>query len=137
MFTSSKCPNTKPKPDNYKFATPMHRHRHRRQHRHSCILCQPPTPTQCFSIILNLPHLVNIILNLLHFSCNRKFSPAHMEGCERKNVLFQLPHKPPWPNGQGVGLLIRRLWVRVPQEVLFCACTLSSNNSCAWHHPKR
>ena len=25
--------------------------------------------------------------------------------------------KPPWPNGQGVGLLIRRLWVRVPQGV--------------------
>ena len=24
---------------------------------------------------------------------------------------------PPWPNGQGVGLLIRRLWVRVPQGV--------------------
>ena len=26
---------------------------------------------------------------------------------------------PPWPNGQGVGLLIRRLRVRVPQGVLF------------------
>ena len=26
-------------------------------------------------------------------------------------------HKPPWPNGQGVGLLIRRLRVRVPQGV--------------------
>ena len=25
--------------------------------------------------------------------------------------------KPPWPNGQGVGLLIRRLRVRVPQGV--------------------
>ena len=25
--------------------------------------------------------------------------------------------EPPWPNGQGVGLLIRRLWVRVPQGV--------------------
>ena len=25
--------------------------------------------------------------------------------------------KPPWPNGQGVGPLIRRLRVRVPQEV--------------------
>ena len=24
---------------------------------------------------------------------------------------------PPWPNGQGVGLLIRRLRVRVPQGV--------------------
>ena len=27
-------------------------------------------------------------------------------------------HLPPWPNGQGVGLLIRRLRVRVPQGVL-------------------
>ena len=27
---------------------------------------------------------------------------------------------PPWPNGQGVGLLIRRLRVRVPQGVIFC-----------------
>ena len=26
-------------------------------------------------------------------------------------------HMPPWPNGQGVGLLIRRLRVRVPQGV--------------------
>ena len=26
-------------------------------------------------------------------------------------------HKPPWPNGQGVGLLIRRLRARVPQGV--------------------
>ena len=25
--------------------------------------------------------------------------------------------EPPWPNGQGVGLLIRRLWVRVPLGV--------------------
>jgi hypothetical protein len=29
-------------------------------------------------------------------------------------------HVPPWPNGQGVGLLIRRLRVRVPQEVTWC-----------------
>ena len=29
--------------------------------------------------------------------------------------------QPPWPNGQGVGLLIRRLRVRVPQGVL-CLC---------------
>ena len=27
---------------------------------------------------------------------------------------------PPWPNGQGVGLLIRRLRVRVPQGVPYC-----------------
>ena len=29
-----------------------------------------------------------------------------------------LAQEPPWPNGQGVGLLIRRLRVRVPQGVL-------------------
>ena len=29
-----------------------------------------------------------------------------------------LLQQPPWPNGQGVGLLIRRLRVRVPQGVL-------------------
>ena len=28
--------------------------------------------------------------------------------------------EPPWPNGQGVGPLIRRLRVRVPQGVLIC-----------------
>ena len=28
-----------------------------------------------------------------------------------------LAQEPPWPNGQGVGLLIRRLWVQVPQGV--------------------
>ena len=27
--------------------------------------------------------------------------------------------RPPWPNGQGVGPLIRRLWVRVPQGVSY------------------
>ena len=32
-------------------------------------------------------------------------------------LLWLLLNKPPWPNGQGVGLLIRRLRVRVPQGV--------------------
>ena len=32
--------------------------------------------------------------------------------------------QPPWPNGQGVGLLIRRLWVRVPQGVFLDVYTL-------------
>ena len=27
------------------------------------------------------------------------------------------PARPPWPNGQGVGPLVRRLWARVPQGV--------------------
>ena len=32
---------------------------------------------------------------------------------------FIASHKSPWPNGQGVGPLIRRLWVRVPQGMQF------------------
>ena len=35
-----------------------------------------------------------------------------------KTMQNKLFGKPPWPNGQGVGLLIRRLRVRVPQGVL-------------------
>jgi hypothetical protein len=41
----------------------------------------------------------------------------------RIRALFQIcipvevAAKPPWPNGQGVGLLIRRLRARVPQGV--------------------
>ena len=31
---------------------------------------------------------------------------------------------PPWPNGQGVGLLIRRLRVRVPQGVILCCIAI-------------
>jgi hypothetical protein len=33
------------------------------------------------------------------------------------SAFAQAANKPPWPNGQGVGLLIRRLRVRVPQGV--------------------
>ena len=40
------------------------------------------------------------------------------QGFETSSSDTQLP---PWPNGQGVGLLIRRLRVRVPQGVL-CLC---------------
>ena len=36
--------------------------------------------------------------------------------------------KPPWPNGQGVGLLIRRLRVRVPQGVLSRRHTYDERN---------
>ena len=35
------------------------------------------------------------------------------------HCLFKISwHKPPWPNGQGIGLLIRRLWARVPQGAI-------------------
>ena len=36
--------------------------------------------------------------------------------------------RPPWPNGQGVGLLIRRLRVRVPQGVIFVAIDMTNSN---------
>ena len=47
--------------------------------------------------------------------------------------LFTKQFKPPWPNGQGVGLLIRRLRVRVPQGVCFvdtscCRCVLCAHS---------
>ena len=39
-----------------------------------------------------------------------------LESQKRKVHLDATPViKSPWPNGQGVGLLIRRLWARVPQ----------------------
>ena len=39
-----------------------------------------------------------------------------LENFRNQRVLSAI--EPPWPNGQGVGLLIRRLWVRVPQGVI-------------------
>ena len=36
----------------------------------------------------------------------------------RNTYTEPLQHMPPWPNGQSVGLLIRKLRVRVPQGVL-------------------
>lgn len=38
-------------------------------------------------------------------------------------------HKSPWPNGQGVGLLIRRLWVRVPQGMQFYVALYSDQEA--------
>ena len=47
---------------------------------------------------------------------------------------------PPWPNGQGVGLLIRRLRVRVPQGVYLCLCVVlyvvgiyTTHHAAVWH----
>ena len=42
--------------------------------------------------------------------------------------------QPPWPNGQGVGLLIRRLRVRVPQGVIFCAAWQSATSALSSLH---
>ncbi|CAL8112976.1 unnamed protein product [Orchesella dallaii] len=35
--------------------------------------------------------------------------------------LHHIVTQTPWPNGYGVGLRIRRLWVRVPSESIFFA----------------
>ncbi len=45
-----------------------------------------------------------------------------LETHQGKNKLEGAPvTKSPWPNGQGVGLLIRRLWARVPQGMSLTA----------------
>ena len=51
---------------------------------------------------------------------------------ERTATVAQ--HLPPWPNGQGVGLLIRRLRVRVPQGVIFCAAWQSATSALSSLH---
>ena len=54
----------------------------------------------------------------------QRFFHEHICFCPAK--LFALyVQQPPWPNGQGVGLLIQRLRVRVPQGVLFIRCALA------------
>jgi hypothetical protein len=42
---------------------------------------------------------------------------------KKNEILRPLSHQvAPWPNGYGVGLRIRRLWVRVPSEsISFCS----------------
>ena len=49
--------------------------------------------------------------------CGPRGSPSRTLRGTRRCLSFS--ELPPWPNGQGVGLLIRRLRVRVPQGVLF------------------
>ena len=44
----------------------------------------------------------------------------------RQRLLEGVPPRPPWPNGQGVGPLIRRLRVRVPQGVFVRPCLLDA-----------
>ena len=50
--------------------------------------------------------------------------PAPGALCIRRSAAH-VQTQPPWPNGQGVGLLIRRLRVRVPQGVLVESLTLA------------
>ena len=68
--------------------------------------CGPDTPS------LNV--CVQILLN-----CDLDSMSAGLELC-----ILACNVRPPWPNGQGVGLLIRRLRVRVPQGVILCGCQL-------------
>ena len=51
--------------------------------------------------------------------CLLSLRPRNLVGkrCHRDQRKIPHAHRPPWPNGQGVGLLIRRLRVRVPQGV--------------------
>ena len=46
-------------------------------------------------------------------------APAKLKPELRMPRIANILPWPPWPNGQGVGLLIRRLRVRVPQGVTF------------------
>ena len=68
--------------------------------------CGPDTPS------LNV--CVQILLN-----CDLDSMSAGLELC-----ILACNVRPPWPNGQGVGLLIRRLRVRVPQGVILCCIAI-------------
>ncbi len=50
---------------------------------------------------------------------------CHMLHGQESLVLAQ--QEPPWPNGQGVGPLIRRLWARVPTGAVVAAAPLFSH----------
>ena len=54
-------------------------------------------------------------------ACNNKVKHSHAHQCLDS-------YQPPWPNGQGVGLLIRRLRVRVPQGVFLFRAAMSRDN---------
>ena len=58
-------------------------------------------------------------VRLPHCPC---LSPGHAAVTKLGSGIFKSGTSimPPWPNGQGVGLLIRRLRVRVPQGVTSC-----------------
>ena len=54
------------------------------------------------------------VLRLCDESCRFRRLPA----TQRTELAWPFGCRPPWPNGQGVGLLIRRLWVRPTGGVL-------------------
>ena len=57
--------------------------------------------------IATLPDILKLLCNAMWPSRSDAFTCVHLASASW----------PPWPNGQGVGLLIRRLRVRVPQGV--------------------
>ena len=74
-----------------------------------------PSQPGCSEIAL-LPHSQR--------SCRRQVTASGLEPRGGRRRCLARPnqnsahgYKPPWPNGQGVGLLVRRLRVRVPQGV--------------------
>ena len=81
----------------------------------------------CFDTLPTLHSLppfwsFQIRANLNHcFWSNYQLHGSQMLVCQQLYNMFE-SSKPPWPNGQGVGLLIRRLRVRVSQEVLSASC---------------
>lgn len=66
---------------------------------------------------------------MLPLLCLHGPSMAKLPGLEKWSRSISFYHQPPWPNGQGVGLLIRRLRVRVPQGVIFCAAWQSATSA--------
>ena len=59
-------------------------------------------------LVATLPDILKLLYNAMWPPPSDAFPCVHLA----------LASWPPWPNGQGVGLLIRRLRVRVPQGVL-------------------
>ena len=67
-------------------------------------------------LALSAPHNCNVIERAGDFRLAESILNTSLQTCHCK-VYLPSSRKPPWPNGQGVGPLIRRLRVRVPQGV--------------------
>ena len=88
---------------------------------------------------LNLPHCLfrgrecketfrsKVGRNCLSYRACVACSEPLMTGNAFPAEIYQLP---PWPNGQGVGLLIRRLRVRVPQGVYYIVSNFVTRDNC-------
>ena len=88
---------------------------HRQQTNLSCSFKISPRNAQCAIF----PYICTDLAVLRQKSCDINSMP------EVNDLIAYLPaHLPPWPNGQGVGLLIRRLRVQVPQGVPIVSRTI-------------